>query len=400
MCNDSGAVLPRSPGVHNAPATWHAVDAALGLSTPESIMVKSILLRAAYGGMAGDKAMLLSYAGLWTARFSGCTLPPPPPPPLVPAAAGAQQQPAQLPVAQPGSAQGKPSSEQVHQQAACMQSQQQEQGHEQGPGLQQQRGEGQHQQQSSGGATPPPTAQSPSQFFTQQGTPLTASASQGQVLRPQWVQQVQQGPEQQRDGSQVQQSQQQDVPQPTQSEAAQELQWGQVRQQQLQQGVEQQQHGQSQQHTGQASSEGALPLCCGPSSSSSQQQQGQHSNLVRATEHASPHSQQPPPADNLGHDSAQRSSLRSQGTTDSDGAQLHSSQPSNPVQLESHPRPSTEHAAPLRNIDGGRPVGAYSSWLQYLQQQYSRLSMLEPQRVTVVGAVTRWVQSPPAGWPM
>jgi hypothetical protein len=230
------------------------------------------------------------------------------------------------------------------------QSQQQEQGHKQGPGLRQQRGEGQHQQHSSGGVTPPPTAQSPSQFFTQQGTPLTASASQGEVLRPQWVQQVQQEPEQLHDGSQARQSMQdeQDVLQPS-------------------------------------------PPGFGPSSSSSLQQQGQHISLVRATERASPHLQQPLPSNNLEHDSAPRSSLQSQVTTDPDGPQLRSSQPSNPVKLESHPGPSSQAAAPLHSSDNGkssRPVGGCSSWLQYLQQQYSRLSVQDPQRVTLVGAVT------------
>jgi hypothetical protein len=207
--------------------------------------------------------------------------------------------------------------------------------------------------------TPPPTAQSPSQFFTQQGTPLTASASQRQVLRPQWVQQEQQGPEQQHDGSQVRQSMQheQDVLQ-------------------------------------------LSPPGCGPSSSSSLQQHGQHSSPVHATERASPHSQQPLPSGNQVHESAPRSSLRSQLPTEADEAQLRGSQPSNPIQLESHPRPSSEHAAPLHSSDNGsssRLVGGCSSWLQYLQQQYSRLSMQEPQRVTLVGAVTRWVHQQQGG---
>jgi hypothetical protein len=65
------------------PSSWNAVDAAFGGSSnsQESILVKAVLIRAAYGGMAGDVEMLCAFAGIWTARFSGQTLPPPPLPP-------------------------------------------------------------------------------------------------------------------------------------------------------------------------------------------------------------------------------------------------------------------------------------------------------------------------------
>ena len=41
------------------------------LPATEAALVKCLLLRASYGGMAGDVAMLRSFASLWAARFAG-----------------------------------------------------------------------------------------------------------------------------------------------------------------------------------------------------------------------------------------------------------------------------------------------------------------------------------------
>lgn len=45
--------------IYQAPRTWQAVDAVLPPASPESLLVRCMLVRAAYGGMDGDKAMLL-----------------------------------------------------------------------------------------------------------------------------------------------------------------------------------------------------------------------------------------------------------------------------------------------------------------------------------------------------
>jgi hypothetical protein len=63
--------------VYQAPRTWQAVDALLPPNSQEALLVRAMLIRAAYGGMGGDKDMLLRFSGLWLARFSGMTQPPP-----------------------------------------------------------------------------------------------------------------------------------------------------------------------------------------------------------------------------------------------------------------------------------------------------------------------------------
>jgi hypothetical protein len=63
--------------VYQAPRTWQAVDAPLPPNSPEALLVRAMLIRAAYGGMEGDKEMLLRFSGLWLARFSGTAQPPP-----------------------------------------------------------------------------------------------------------------------------------------------------------------------------------------------------------------------------------------------------------------------------------------------------------------------------------
>ncbi len=114
-----------APG--HVPGTMAEADAQL--PPAESALVKSLLLRACYGGMQGDVAMLRGYAGYWAGRFAGQGEPPPPLPP--PAAAvgaagaaarggGQQQQAAQQPSQQP-------TSQQRQQQPTSQQQQQQQQ---------------------------------------------------------------------------------------------------------------------------------------------------------------------------------------------------------------------------------------------------------------------------------
>jgi hypothetical protein len=63
--------------VYQSPRTWQAIDALLPATCPEALLVRVMLIRAAYGGMEGDKDMLLRFSGLWLARFSGTAQPPP-----------------------------------------------------------------------------------------------------------------------------------------------------------------------------------------------------------------------------------------------------------------------------------------------------------------------------------
>ncbi|KAG2493933.1 hypothetical protein HYH03_007864 [Edaphochlamys debaryana] len=69
----------------SAPLSLSAVD-ALRLPPAEAGLVKSLLLRAAHGGMAGDVRLLRGCAAYWAARFGGAAAPPPLPPPTDPAA--------------------------------------------------------------------------------------------------------------------------------------------------------------------------------------------------------------------------------------------------------------------------------------------------------------------------
>jgi hypothetical protein len=61
-------------GGGGAGAAWAAAEA---LPPAEAGLVRALLLRAAFGGMQGDVAMLRSYAQLWAARFAGSGPPPP-----------------------------------------------------------------------------------------------------------------------------------------------------------------------------------------------------------------------------------------------------------------------------------------------------------------------------------
>ncbi|WIA14734.1 hypothetical protein OEZ85_003222 [Tetradesmus obliquus] len=74
---DADAVRGPSAAVYQAPRTWQAVDALLPPASPEALLVRVMLIRAAYGGMDGDKEMLLRFSGLWLARFSGSAQLPP-----------------------------------------------------------------------------------------------------------------------------------------------------------------------------------------------------------------------------------------------------------------------------------------------------------------------------------
>jgi hypothetical protein len=123
------------------------VDAALGSgSSQEAVLVKAVLIRAAYGGMAGDVDMLLACAGMWAARFAGRTLPPPPlpPPPLPPPPLPLPPQPPQpQPQLQPAAAGGAAAGAAAAPPLLLLQQQQQQQGEQGGKHQQQQ----QHQQQ-------------------------------------------------------------------------------------------------------------------------------------------------------------------------------------------------------------------------------------------------------------
>ncbi|KAG1656684.1 hypothetical protein FOA52_007254 [Chlamydomonas sp. UWO 241] len=70
------------------------VDAESGLGSAESALLKALLVRAAYGGMACDVAMLRNAAAYWGARFAGGDGGAAPPPPLAQQAQQAQHPPA------------------------------------------------------------------------------------------------------------------------------------------------------------------------------------------------------------------------------------------------------------------------------------------------------------------
>ena len=59
---------PLPHGMDSQPLSQQEVKALLG-ETPEYLLVKCLLTRAAYGGMGGDVAMMNRYAILWTDRF-------------------------------------------------------------------------------------------------------------------------------------------------------------------------------------------------------------------------------------------------------------------------------------------------------------------------------------------
>jgi hypothetical protein len=54
----------------SSPLSLATADAQLRLPAAEAALIKSLLARAAYGGMGGDVAMLRGYASLWARRFS------------------------------------------------------------------------------------------------------------------------------------------------------------------------------------------------------------------------------------------------------------------------------------------------------------------------------------------
>ncbi|KAF6260888.1 hypothetical protein COO60DRAFT_1700116 [Scenedesmus sp. NREL 46B-D3] len=74
---EADSVRGPAAAVYQSPRTWQAVDALLAPSSPEALVVRAMLIRAAYGGMEGDKEMLLRFSGLWLARFSGTAQLPP-----------------------------------------------------------------------------------------------------------------------------------------------------------------------------------------------------------------------------------------------------------------------------------------------------------------------------------
>jgi hypothetical protein len=56
--------LPTVPSGPPAPGSWQEVDAALPSSSPEALLVRAVLIRAAFGGTEGDVAMIMRFAGV------------------------------------------------------------------------------------------------------------------------------------------------------------------------------------------------------------------------------------------------------------------------------------------------------------------------------------------------